>query len=168
MSGITTSLPLPYSLIDIDGMGGEHFALVFKGFAEGQDERSIQRNGILGEFAVSYSCSGMQSSLDCDITLMHLYCFTYDLDTAWDINFNRSSTAVLEHYDPERTELIFRFDEAGKCFVKGSFRNKGDGYKSGISFDEFRTDLLYIPYILSSLGDFFDEMRRIQGHGNFM
>lgn len=161
------TLALPYNVIDITGKRDEQFILTLKRFREGQDERSIQNNSIEGEFEVTYRSRGIQSTLECDITIGNLYYFDYDLDTAYDINFGRNATAVLESYTPGRTKLVFRFDENARCFVSGSFKNKGDGYKSGISFEDLEIDAVYVSSTLGSLMDFFPKIKKLQGHSNF-
>ena len=148
------TLEPPCKLIDITGMGDEHFVLTLKKFRDGQDERSKQTYGIEGDFEVTYKSRGMESTLECDITIDNLKYFYYDLDTAYDINFGWNTTAVLESYTPGRTNLTFRFDENSRCFISGNFRNKGDGYKSGISFDDIEIDTSYVSSVLSSLKNF--------------
>ncbi len=160
----TISIELPYMLIDAVGNGGERIILKFKSFTQG---RSAGNTGVTGDFELFYECSGMHCSLECDLTIGNLSYFEYDLDTAYDINSCRDSTAVLESYEASRTRLVFRFDEKARCYVSGNIRNKGDGYKSGISFDDVEIDTVNISDILCRLKDFFNEVEKIQGNRNF-
>ena len=45
--------------------------------------------------------------------------------------------------------------------------SEGDGYKSGISFDDVEIDTVNISDILCRLKDFFNEVEKIQGNRNF-
>ena len=155
-----TMIQLPYTLIDAVGNGGERIMLQLKSFV-------LESTGLTGDFELTYQCQAMQCSLQCDLTIGNLSYFEYDLDTAYDINSCRSSTAVLESYDSSRTRLVFSFDEKARCCVSGNIRNKGDGYKSGICFDDVEIDTVNIGDILCCLKDFFNEAERIQGNRNF-
>lgn len=159
-----TMIQLPYTLIDAVGNGGERIILQLKSFAQ---ESSVRNTGVTGDFELTYQCQGMRCSLQCDLTIGNLSYFEYDLDTAYDINSCANSTAVLQSYDASRTKLVFRFDEKAHCIVSGSIKNKGDGYKSGISFDDVEIDTVNIGDILCCLKDLFNEAERIQGNRNF-
>lgn len=47
-------------------------------------ERSVQKGGLNGQFEVSYSCSGIDSRFECDITIGNLYSFYLQLDNAYE------------------------------------------------------------------------------------
>ena len=165
---INSTLELPYKLIDI-GDRNERFIFAFKCFDENQTEYSIQAGGVTGKFEITYKCSGIESNFECDLTIGNLYYFYIELDTAYDIKFCKDSVAILKDCSEtlNRTKLMFRFDKLGHCFVEGCFKNKGNNYRSSISFEDIEIDQTFIPDILISLEKFFDELKRIQGHSKF-
>lgn len=159
-------ITLPCKLIDI-GDRDESFALLFDRFDEGQTDHSIRNNGLSGRFKIVYKCSGINCCFDIDLTIGNLYYFNYDLDTAWDIYFGRNAKAVLRNYgDICRSELVFSFDESGRCTVSGKFMNSECGFRNGISF-EMKIDGSQITDQTSSMDSFFDKLDEIQGNRNF-
>ena len=110
----------------------------------------------------------MDCCFDIDLTIGNIYYFCYDIDTAWDIEFGRNSTAILRSYGkpPFRSELIFAFDELGKCNVSGQFRNSECGFRNGISF-EMAVDTSVISSQIAAMENFFDKLEKIQGNKNF-
>ena len=157
---------LPYKLIDI-GMEEEHFTLSFTKFKPHQDSYSIKRGGIAGDFEVSYKCNGIESRFECDLTTGNLYSFYVELDNSYECLPGSEPVAILaNNASPERTSMTFRFDKMGHFFVKGCFKAKENGYKSGIIFD-MEMDTVFIYDILDSLKKFFNELEKIQGHRNF-
>ena len=164
---IKSVLSLPYKLIDID-KGEEHFVFAFKCFDEKQSDYSIQMGGVTGKFEVIYRCYGIESQFECDITIGNVYDFYIQLNNVYGIHFGKDTIANLKNYGNilKRTNLTFSLDNNGHCTIIGSFKNKGNLYKSGIEF-EIEIDQTYIPEILASCAFFFKELTRIQGHGTF-
>lgn len=163
---IESTLELPYKLIDIkDGSGQLIFA--FKCFDDNQTDYSIQEGGVTGKFVVSYKCCGIDSLFECDITIGNLHDFYIKLKNVYECLPGIEPLAVLKNYGTlNRTDMTFRFDKLGHCFVSGYFKNESNDYKSGIIFD-IQIELSDIYDILHSLERFFDELKRIQGHSNF-
>ena len=163
---INSILKLPYKLIDISD-GTERFVLSFKEFDKGQTGHSIKKGGVTGSFEVTYRCSGIDSRFECDVTVGNLYYFYIELENVYECLPGTEPAAVLTNYGTtDRTDMTFRFDGAGHCQVSGRFMDKENGYKSGVIFD-ICMDVSYIYDILGSLKEFFDELKRIQGHGSF-
>ena len=159
-------IKLPCTMIDI-GDSDESFKLFFDRFDEGQSEHSIRNNGLSGIFKAEYKSRGMDCCFDIDLTIGNLYYFNYDLDTAWDIHYGRNSKAVLRNYgDICRSELVFSFDESGRCTVSGKFMNSECGFKNGISFEK-EIDRSQITDQTVSMTSFFDKLAEIQGNRNF-
>ena len=163
---IDSTLELPYKLIDIRD-GRKYLIFSFKCFDDDQTEYSIQAGGVTGKFEVIYKCCGIDSQFECDITIGNLYDFYIELKNVYECLPCNEPVAILKNYGEilNRTNMTFTFDKLGHCNVNGYFKNKYDGYDSGIMF-EFKNDI-YIYGILNSLEKFFDELKRIQGHGNF-
>ncbi|MBO4865274.1 MAG: hypothetical protein J5582_01705 [Ruminococcus sp.] len=163
----TDIIELPCTLIDI-GDRDERFTLIFDRFDEGLTEHSVKSHGLSGRFKAVYKCRGMDCCFDIDLTIGNLYYFSYDLDTAWDINFGRNSNAVLRSYGepPFRSELVFAFDDSGKCTVSGQFRTSENRFRSGISF-EMEADRSVISSQIAAMEKFFDKLSEIQGSKNF-
>ena len=164
---IESNFTLPYDLICIQD-GGMQFRLTFKCFDENQTAYSIQTGGLTGTFEVTYQCAGMDCQFECDMTIGNLYYFYIALENGYECLPGIEPVAVLKN-DGEtrnRTNLTFTFDKQGHINVNGCFRNKCDGYHSGIVF-ELQIDVSYIYDILSALESFFDALKRIQGHSNF-
>ncbi|SFC39837.1 hypothetical protein [Ruminococcus albus] len=163
----TDIIELPFTLIDI-GDRDERFKLIFDRFDEGLTEHSIKSHGLSGRFKAVYKSRGMDCCFDIDLSIGNLYYFSYDLDTAWDINFGKNTTAVLRNYgeQPFRSELIFAFDEIGKCTVSGHFMNSECGFRNGISF-EMAADNSVISSQIVAMVNFFDKLDEIQGNKNF-
>lgn len=163
---IENTLELPYKLIDIKN-GSEHLRLAFKCFDDNQTDYSIQAGGVTGEFVVSYKGRGIDSLFECDITIGNLYDFYIELKNIYENLPGIEPFAVLKNHGTlNRTDITFRFDKLGHCFVSGYFKNKSNGYKSGIIFD-IQIELPNIYDLLHSLEKFFNELKRIQGHSNF-
>ena len=164
---IESTLELPYRLIDWQS-GSEHFIFQFQAFDENQTDISIQNGGITGAFGVMYQGTGISCAFTCDITIGNVYDFYISLDNAYDIMYGKNAVAVLKNYGEtlHRTNLTFSFDSKGHCSVSGYFQNKENRYHSGITF-AFELDQTYIPEILHRMDQFFQEIRRIQGHGQF-
>jgi hypothetical protein len=109
----------------------------------------------------------MNCCFDIDLTIGNLYYFNYDLDAAWDIHFGRNAKAVLRNYgDICRSELVFSFDESGRCTVRGKFKNSECGFRNGISF-EIEIDSSQITDQTVAMARFFDKLAEIQGNRNF-
>ncbi|SEK64469.1 hypothetical protein [Ruminococcus albus] len=163
----TDIIELPCTLIDI-GEKDERFTLIFDRFDEGLTEHSVKSHGLSGIFKAVYKCRGMDCCFDIDLTIGNLYYFSYDLDTAWDIYFGRNSKAVLRSYGepPFGSELIFAFNEIGKCTVSGHFMNSEYGFRNGISF-EMAADNSVISSQIVAMKNFFDKLDEIQGNKNF-
>lgn len=164
---INSNLDFPYKLIDVQE-GGEQFSLFFKCFDTDQTEYSIEKGGLTGQFEVSYSCSGINSRFDCDMTIGNLYLFYIQLDNTYECLPGGEPVAVLEDYGSDmHTRMAFKFDAKGRVVISGRFMDNVTDYKSGILF-EIQTDTFYvISEILNSLKCFFDELKRIQGHSIF-
>ena len=164
---IESNLEFPYELIHIQDQE-KQFIFSFKCFDDNQTEHSIQTGGVTGKFEMTYKCRGIESQFECDITIGNLYCFYIELENVYECLPGIEPVAVLKNYGEtlNRTNMTFTFDKCGHCIVDGCFKNMYDGYNSGIIF-EFQIDMSYIYDILNSLEHFFDELKRIQGHGNF-
>lgn len=159
---IESRIELPYDLIDLK-TGNEHFVLQFSGFDENQTDYSINMGGVTGKFNVIYQCRGMDCNFRCEITVGNVYEFYISLDSACNA---MSGKASLNYYSPDRSSLTFTLDKKGHCLVEGSFKNKDNFCKSGVTFS-FETDQTYITGILKSMEIFFRELKRIQGHDTF-
>ena len=160
-------IELPYKLINI-GMDDERFILSFKRFKAHQDSYSIKRSGLAGDFEIYYKCNGIESRFECDMTVANLLYFYYELDDVWDGLPGKNNVAILTNNadTPDRTKMTFRLYK-GICYINGIFKNRDNRYKSGIIFD-MELDCTFIPEILVSIHDFFDELEKIQGHKNFL
>lgn len=166
---IESEIELPYKLIDINSLtGGEHFIFSFNEFDGNQTEYSIERGGVTGKFGIVYQSKGIDCNFKCDVTVGNVHDFYMSLDDAWDIKSGRNASAFLKcyGYDSDRTDFTINFDNKGRCFAGGHFKNAEDQYKSGVFFS-FETDPIYITDILNSTENFFRELIRIQGHKNF-
>lgn len=164
---IESAFELPYKLIDIRD-GSERFVFAFNCFDKNQTEYSIQAGGVTGRFEVTYKCRGIDSQFECDITIGNLYYFYIELENMYECLPGIEPIAVLKNYGEtlNRTNMTFRADKCGHFIINGCFKNKENGYKSGIIF-ETKLDTVFIYDILNSLEKFFDELKRIQGHSNF-
>ena len=131
------------------------------------NEYSITHGGVTGDFEITYKCNGIESNFECDMTIGNLHCFYIELGNAYDIQFGKDTVASLQDYSGKRTKLVFKFDRKGHLFVDGFFKNKSNSYKSSISFEKIELDQTYIPEILGTIGNFLNEIERIQGHHNF-
>lgn len=163
---IESTIKLPYNVIDLD-TGNEHFILQFYSFDD-QSDHSIKIGGVTGKFSIKYQSKGINCNFRCDTTVGNVYVFYMALDNAYDILSGKNAVAILKNYGEtlKSTELVFTFDKFGHCIVDGNFKNKDNQYKNGINFS-FELDQIYITDILNSMEIFFQELRRIQGHGNF-
>ena len=164
---IESNFELPYKLIDINERN-EHFVFEFKCFDNKQTDYSVQAGGVTGRFEVIYTCRGIESQFECDITIGNVYEFYNELKGAYkDIN-GKDLSVCLKNYGEvlKRSRLVIDFDKLGHCILSGNFKNKDNYYKCGIDF-EIEIDQTYILNFLGALEAFFNELKRIQGHCNF-
>ncbi len=159
-------LKLPYKLIDISD-NGEQFTLSFGSFDSTQSERSVMRGGLLGGFEAAYSCEGMENAFECDITVGELYSFYIQLESVYECLPGGEPVAVLEGSGERPTKMMIAFDRQGHFTVSGKILNKATACKSGIVF-EITLDTVFIYDILKAMESFFDELKRLQGHGIFI
>ena len=163
---INSTLELPYKLIDI-GDSAEQFTLCFKSFDQARSAHSIQTSGVSGVFEVEYKCSGIDCRFECDMTVGNLFYFYTELENVYECLPGIEPVAFLNNYGADmHTDMSLRFDKKGHFNVIGHFKNKQNNYKSSIAFD-IQADTAFVYDILGSLKAFFDELKRIQGHGNF-
>ena len=159
-------IELPYTLIDIRE-DSEQFIFSFKCF----DNRAYYPNKdgrVTGIFEVSYNCCGISSQFECDVTIGNLYAFLLQLENVYECLPGIEPVAVLENYGSiNRTKMTFSFDKKGHVAVSGRFMNGSTRYNSGIIF-EMKTDTSCISDILNNFNCFFDDIKRIQGHSDFL
>ncbi len=163
---IDSNLELPYKLIDLHEEG-EEFSLSFKDFDSDQSNHSIEKFGVTGTFEVTYCSGGINSQFECDMTIGNLYDFYIQLENVYECLPGIEPIATLENYGSlNRASMTFNFDKKGHVIINGKFMDSKNEYKSGIIFEK-EIDTVYITEILTSLNIFFEELKRIQGHGKF-
>lgn len=156
---------LPFILIDIS-TDDERFILQFKNFHENQDEHSVRRGGVTGDFEVIYKCPGTETKFECALTAGDLYTFYLELDN---VSEGFDDTAVLEHSEngSKLTEIRVTADKKGHFTVYGLVKNKNNNFKSGFFF-EMVMDSIYLHETFSAFEPFFKELEKIQGNRNFI
>ena len=157
-------MDLPYDLMNFH-IGEKYFALQFLKFDK-QDEYSIKRGGLAGEFGIIYKDEAISCQFGCSLTIGNVYSFYVSLDSAYDLG--TPSVAVLKDYDDalKRTGLTIAFDKKGNYSIEGAFKSKESHYQSGICFS-LKADQTYISDAVITMDRFFSELAKIQGNRNF-
>lgn len=164
---IENAMELPFDLIALN-LHGEHFAFRFEKFDADQTDYTVQMGGLTGSFSVRYSCKGIESCFECDVTIGNVYDFYVSLNKAYGAMTDGEASAVLKNYGEtkNRTLLEIKSDSKGHCLLVGSFLNKYTYYKSGINLS-FEFDQSYISEILAAFEVFFDKLISLQDSNYF-
>jgi len=164
---IENAMELPFDLINLN-LHDEQFIFRFEKFDDDQSDYTVQMGGLTGSFSVLYSCKGIESCFECDVTIGNVYDFYVSLNKAYCAMTDGEASAVLKDYGEtkNRTLLEIKSDGKGHCRLVGSFLNKYTNYKSGINLS-FEIDQSYIPEMLASFEVFFDKLISLQGSDYF-
>lgn len=160
---IESSLKLPMKLIDIE-KDAEHFIFEFLEFDKNQSDYSIKMGGITGKFGIRYSDYGINCEFPCDITVGNVFEFYENLKQGYG---QLDGTAALRDYTGDRFKMTIAFHKHGHCVMNGTFKNKNNLYKSGITILMY-CDQTYIGPSITSLEQLFTEFAKIQGNTQFL
>lgn len=158
---LNSMAPLPLNVIDLEH-SGIHFVLRLLYFNDGQTESSVKENGVTGQFGILYEDSGMRCEFEIDCTISSLIWLGDSLE------YSMNKEAVLVNEGTEEHSFLSCTSDEDTYIFTGRFRNKENGYRSGISF-EITADKAYapIPDVTKGIEALTHKIYMIQGHNRY-